>query len=180
MLVRFTRNVQTDSVKNIKTNLLTKKKILRNLKTSDPKAYWKMLNKSDGSGAATAQKLSLEAYAEHLKKKKLNTVSSEVSDTLPLIDSEKVSEHNSDINSPITEQEVLKSINRLKLNKACASDLILSAFVKFSKTKMLTVFTKLFNIVFPPVVYLQIGHMELTPLFIRIKVIKIVQTVTGG
>ena len=52
-----------------------------------------MLNKSDGSGAATAQKLSLEAYAEHLKKK-LNTVSSEVSDTLALIDSEKVSEHN--------------------------------------------------------------------------------------
>ena len=53
-----------------------------------------------------------------------------------------------ELNTPISEQEVLKSINGLKLNKACASDLILNEFLKFSKTKMLTAFTKLFNIVF--------------------------------
>ena len=48
----------------------------------------------------------------------------------------------------ITEQEILRSINNIKINKACASDLILNEFLKYSKTKMLTAFTKLFNLVF--------------------------------
>ena len=60
----------------------------------------------------------------------------------------KVSQHNFELNIPITEQEVLKSINSLKMNKASASDLILNEFLKSSKSKMLTAFTKLFNIVF--------------------------------
>ena len=42
-------------------------KKLRGLKNSDPKAYWKMLNKFDGSKHDTAQKLSLEVFAEHFK-----------------------------------------------------------------------------------------------------------------
>ena len=43
---------------------------------------------------------------------------------------------------------MLKSINNLKLNIACASDLILNEILKPSKTKMLSAFTKLFNMVF--------------------------------
>ena len=43
---------------------------------------------------------------------------------------------------------MLKSINNLKLNIACASDLILNEILKSSKTKMLSAFTKLFNMVF--------------------------------
>ena len=103
------------------------------------------MNKYDGSRTATAQKLSLEAFAAHFKK--LNTISSD-NNSLPQFDLTNVSEHNLEINSPITEQEVLKSINCLKLNKACSSDLILNEFLKFSKNKMLSAFTKLFNIIF--------------------------------
>ena len=43
---------------------------------------------------------------------------------------------------------MLKCLTKLKLNKACSSDLILNEFLKFSKTKMLTAFTKLFNLIF--------------------------------
>ena len=64
----------------------------------------------------------------------MNTVSQE-SDSFPQIDPAHVSEHNFELNSPISEQEVLKSIKNLKLNKACASDLILNVFLKFSKKK---------------------------------------------
>ena len=92
------------------------------------------------------QKLSLETFAEHFKK--LNTVSSDDLEQLYSFDPSKVSQHNLELNIPITEQEVLKSINGLKMNKACASDLILNEFLKSSKSKMLTAFTKLFNIVF--------------------------------
>ena len=97
--------------KQYKTKYVNK---LRNLRNSDPKAYWKLLNKFDGSRTATAQKLSLEPFAEHFKK--LNTTSSD-NNTLPQFDLTNVSDHNLEINSPITEQEVLKSINCLKLNK---------------------------------------------------------------
>ena len=92
------------------------------------------------------QKLSLETFAEHFKK--LNTVSSDDLEQLYSFEPSKVSQHNLELNIPITEQEVLKSINSLKMNKACASDLILNEFLKSSKSKMLTAFTKLFNIVF--------------------------------
>ena len=64
------------------------------------------------------------------------------------IDPSKVSEHNFELNSAISEDEVLKCLNHLKLNKACSSDLILNEFLKSSKTKMLTVFTTFFNLVF--------------------------------
>ena len=43
---------------------------------------------------------------------------------------------------------MLKCLSKLKLNKACSSDMILNEFLKFSKTKMLTAFTKFFNLVF--------------------------------
>ena len=67
---------------------------------------------------------------------------------IPEVDPAKVSEYNLELNAEITEQEVLMSLNKLKLNKTCASDLILNEFFKFSKTKMLLAFTKLFNLVF--------------------------------
>ena len=121
-------------------------KKLRNLKSADPKSYWGLLNKTESSRNTTMQKLSLETFAEHFKK--LNTVSSDDLEQLYSFDPSKVSQHNLELNIPITELEVLKSINGLKMNKACASDLILNDFLKSSKSKMLTAFTKLFNIVF--------------------------------
>ena len=105
-----------------------------------------MLNKFDGSKHDTAQKLSLEVFAEQFKK--LNTVPQGDTDPFSIVDPAQVSNFNFELNSSITEQEVLKCINNLKLNKACASDLILNEFLKFSKSKMLSAFTKLFNIVF--------------------------------
>ena len=69
-------------------------------------------------------------------------------DTVQAVDLSKVSENNFELNNEITEQEILRSINNLKINKACASDLILNEFLKYSKTKMLTALTKLFNLVF--------------------------------
>ena len=90
--------------------------------------------------------MSLDAFAEHFRK--LNTISTENTGVEPEVNPLRVSEYNFELNAEITEQEVLKSINKLKLNKACAADLILNDFLKASKTKMLHAFTKLFNLVF--------------------------------
>ena len=121
-------------------------KKLHSLKNSDPKAYWNLLNKTDSDNSRTIQKVSLDAFAEHFRK--LNTISTENTGVEPEVNPLRVSEYNFELNAEITEQEVLKSINKLKLNKACAADLILNEFLKTSKTKMLHAFTKLFNLVF--------------------------------
>ena len=88
----------------------------------------------------------LESFAEHFKK--LNIANTTDADSTFQIDPSKVSEHNFELNSAISEDEVLKCLNHLKLNKACSSGLILNEFLKSSKTKMLTVFTTFFNLVF--------------------------------
>ena len=102
---------------------------LRSLKHSDPKSYWSLLNKADNSRSQVIA----------------NTTDT---DSTFQIDPSKVSKHNFELNSAISEDEVLKCLNHLKLNKACSSDLILNEFLKSSKTKMLTVFTTFFNLVF--------------------------------
>ena len=119
---------------------------LRSLKHSDPKSYWSLLNKADNSRSQVVQKVSLESFADHFKK--LNIANTTDMDSTFQIDPSKVSEHNFELNSAISEDEVLKCLNHLKLNKACSSDLILNEFLKSSKTKMLTVFTTFFNLVF--------------------------------
>ena len=147
---QFLHNASKDYKKCINKHLNEYKKDfikkLRSLKNSDPKAYWNLLNKSSGCSSNIAQKVSLDTFAEHFRK--LNTIPTENSDMIPEVDPAKVSEYNLELNAEITEQEVLMSLNKMKLNKACASDLILNEFLKFSKTKMLLAFTKLFNLVF--------------------------------
>lgn len=118
-------------------------KKIRGLKNSDPKSYWKLLNKSD-SCKPVVQKISLDVFTEHFKK--LNQ-GNNTTDGLE-IDPNLISENNLELNSEITEPEVLKCLNSLKLNKACASDLILNEFLKYSRSNMLTAFTKLFNVIF--------------------------------
>ena len=112
-------------------------KKLRSLKNSDPRAYWNLLNKADRRNSSTIKNVSLDAFTDHFRK--LNMVDTENDNLIPEVDPLKVSEFNLELNAQITEQEVLKSINNLKLNKACASDLILNEFLKFSKHKMLVV-----------------------------------------
>ena len=43
-------------------------KKLRGPKNLDPKAYWKIWNKSDSRRATVAQKVSKDLFAEHLRK----------------------------------------------------------------------------------------------------------------
>ena len=119
------------------------------LKNSDPKSYWNLLNKADKSRHETLQKVSLATFAEHFEK--LNSAASNhgnIEESNHDIDLSRISELNFELNSEITEEEVLKCLSKLKLNKACSSDMILNEFLKFSETKMLTAFTKFFNLVF--------------------------------
>ena len=77
---------------------------LRSLKHSDPKSYWNLLNKADIYSSQVMQKVSLETFAEHFKK--LNLLNIADADSTFQTDSSKMSEHNLELNSTISEQEV--------------------------------------------------------------------------
>ena len=86
---------------------------------------------------------------EHFRK--LNTVqdvNEQEDDTFEHVDVNNVSNLNTELNSCITEKDVLDAVKCLKNNKACGSDLILNEFLKHSCSKLLPVFVKLFNVVF--------------------------------
>ena len=94
------------------------------------------------------QKVSLAACIEHFKRLNILNHNDETLDHDFEIDRSKISDQKFELNSSITKEEVLKSIGQLKQSKVCSSDLSLNNFLKYSKSKMLTAFTRLFNIVF--------------------------------
>ena len=63
---------------------------------------------------------------------------------------------NNDINSPITEQEILKAIKSLKNNKSPGADNTINEQIKASIYNMLPIYVKLFNLIL--VLYLKIGQ----------------------
>ena len=65
-----------------------------------------------------------------MSKKLINMVSSENSDMVPEKAVLKLQNATRELNDEITEQEVLRSIYNLRLNKALVSDLRLNEFLK--------------------------------------------------
>ena len=76
------------------------------------------------------QKVSLDTFTEHFKKLNILNPDDDTLDPEFEIDLSKISDRNFELNSSITEEEVLKSLGQLKLSKACSSDLILNEFLK--------------------------------------------------
>ena len=76
---------------------------------------------------------------------------------------------NIELNSCITEKDVLDAVKCLKNNKACGSDLILNEFLKHSCSKLLPVFMSSFLMLFlTRVLYQTLGLRELLYQFIKI------------
>ena len=115
---------------------------LRGLRTTDPKAYWSLLNRDSSNSKTVVQKVALNVFHDHFKD--LNNVQSDVDITLP----DDISEYNTVINESISEKEIVDAIKSLKNNKACGGDMILNEFLKHSAFKLMPVFVKIFNIVF--------------------------------
>ena len=121
---------------------LTKK--LRDLKSSNPKDYWNVINKKSNDGLVKA---SVEAFRKHFSK--LNEAPDDhlIQDTGDHGDI-LTGQVNEMLNKPITSAEILKVIRKLKNNKACGSDSIINEEIKASQNVMIDVYTRLFNRVF--------------------------------
>ena len=124
---------------------------LRVKETKDPKSFWQILN-TNSSNIKTGN-VTIEDCFEHFSE--LNSVEEIIegqtkdrqtsNETLTY---NCITDKDSDmLNSPISEDEVEKTVKRLTNGKACGEDKILNEMLKaFSETHM-GVLTKIFNIV---------------------------------
>ena len=118
---------------------------VRNLKSTDPKVYWQIINKSaDDHTRQEVKKISMQIFVEHFKKPNTNDSKRDEGD---VTDNTNIDNLNVELNKPFEPDEVKKSIKKLKKNKACGNDQVLNKFLKWSCDSMINVFTKLFNLV---------------------------------
>ena len=112
---------------------------LRELKSRNPSAYHKILN--------SVNKKSQQKMPEMISFFEMfNNMNSEQGNQGNSTDFD-LNNNNSYLNDLITEKEVKDSIKKLKTNKAYGVDLVINEFLKVSTEKMLTIYTKLFNVV---------------------------------
>ncbi len=119
-------------------------KKLRNLKTSNPKEYWNILNKA-GDYKESMGKISLDAFMLHFKQLSQKPDHDEESNEFD----PRTIDHsiNEEINREFTLNEIERSIKSLKNNKACGIDNVINEYLKNCPAQLLTVIVKLFNVV---------------------------------
>ena len=119
-------------------------KKLRNLKSTNPKEYWNILNKTTEGKQAIAN-ISIDFFAEHFKKLgDQNTDKDEVPAFYPQNIDHSINE---ELNKDFSVNEVTFLISKLRSNKACGVDNIRNEFLKNCPGDMIEIITLLFNIV---------------------------------
>ena len=113
---------------------------LRNMKANDPKLFHNLLN--DNNTKQNSKMPTSEQFYDMFKNLNENDENNNNSNIQNDID------HDDPIlNDNITNEEILKCINRLKNDKAKGIDDIANEFLKASSSKMIQVYTSLFNII---------------------------------
>ena len=90
--------------------------------------------------------IEIEEWHDHFKGIFNQMDSTDKSETVTVDDNEE--EHDSDLNKDISEEEVMRSIRKLKSGKACGGDGILAEMLKAGGKDVITFLTKVFNAIF--------------------------------
>ena len=98
---------------------------IRSLRSSDPRACWRILNSNNRQKKHTVDAISHDLFVEHFEK--LGNIPEE---ELHTFDNETDVFVHDDLENDISADEVLKCINKLKNNKSCGYDGILNEFPK--------------------------------------------------
>ena len=94
---------------------------IRSLRSSDPRAYWRILNINNRQKKHTVDAISHDLFVEHFEK--LGNIPEE---ELHTFDNETDIFVHDDLENDISANEVLKCIKKLKNNKSCGFDGILN------------------------------------------------------
>ena len=122
-----------------KENLVIK---LKENKNKDPQKYWKILKEKNVNKSKTS--LRLEDFYQHFK----NLSEDDIVIDESILETESVTHEVREmqvLDEPITENEVLKAITKLKNDKAAGYDNIVNEYIKSTKHILCKLYVKLFN-----------------------------------
>lgn len=113
---------------------------LRNIKNSDPRRYWKIINNTSKTKHTTDASLEdLHNFFKKVNYQEEHNANIEINYNEDL---------NEELNSIITIEEIEKAVKSLKNNKASGIDNILNEHIKYTFTYLKHIYHKLFNLVF--------------------------------
>ena len=143
--------------KSIQKHRKKVQKTMRNMKSTNPKDYWKILNEGKRSCQPA---IPLEILFQHFKE--LNASDSE---NHYLDENADVNENifSLFLNEKICKSEIEICIKNLKNNKSCGEDRVINEYIKATSDYMIPLYEKLFNIIFDT------GHIPETWLIGNIK-----------
>jgi hypothetical protein len=133
---RFVNKCKNDYNKELGKNL-------RNLKTSNPKEYWNILNKHSNKSSTTGN-IALESFMAHFKKLSQSDNIDQTDDFNPTGINHSVNEN---INKAFVLDEVVAVIKKLKCNKACGIDSIINEYLKNCPISVVNLVVNMFNLV---------------------------------
>ena len=118
---------------------------LRNLRKSNSKEYWKILNRGK---TETEPNIPIESLFEYFKNLNETPIENDQAFSFPNIDPFDLNCVNENLNKKITQKEILDCIKRLKYNKAHGDDHVINEYIQSTSDKMIDVYIELFNIIF--------------------------------
>ena len=138
-MVRASRAYKKSICKQFKSYQDFVVKKLRDLQTTNPKAYWFIINRS-GETKKVLNDITVDTFYGHFK-----NLNQEQESDYPDIPVEQVTHYNTELNREISELEIKQAIKGLKNNKACADGAIRNEFIKVSETVFMQIYVRLFN-----------------------------------
>ena len=118
------------------------------MKCSNPKEYWKIINKDDSTPKRVGD-ITMEAFVNHFRK--LNndqSISEHTSNHSNTFDPRNITQSlNEEINRNFSSEEIITLIKRLKNNKANGIDNIINEFLKNCPDCVIYIIVQLFNLV---------------------------------
>jgi hypothetical protein len=113
-----------------------------NLKSTNPKEYWKILNSRRKQHSPD---IPINIFLDYFKTLNLGNRTEEETN---IENQNDIGRLNIVLNSSITADEIQKSLKKLKNNKSSGEDTIINEYLKHSFSVMSNIYVKLFNIIF--------------------------------
>ena len=112
---------------------------LRQLHSSRPKEFWRLLNRLDSK--STDEKIKIEELYEYSKNLNSNELHEDDDIQINLQNNDEI------LNSQITDDEIKKCVNKLHNNKSPSEDMIINEYIKSTIEIMLPIYRSYFNII---------------------------------
>ena len=140
-MVDASRGYKKELIKALSMYKNSFKHKLRNLKSKDPKEYWKILNEYKKPEV----RISNAALYDHFKSLSSNNGGQDQDTGIDFLHLSNQGESQILLDKTITQEEIIHAIDNLKNNKSAGPDKILNEYIKSTKGLLLPLYVKLFN-----------------------------------